>query len=83
LTIAPTPFNSSLDITVNSQFEQDARLEIRDISGRTIAELYDGKIGCGSMKFHWNSSENIPSGTYLIILDTDNGKIVRKAVLIR
>ena len=83
LTVAPTPFNSSLDISVSSEREQNIHLEIADISGRTVAEIYDGKITAGQTKFRWDASDKTPSGTYFVILDTGNGKVVRKAALIR
>lgn len=39
----PNPFNSSLNITINSPFNSNGILTVRDDLGRTVAKLFDEK----------------------------------------
>ncbi|MCD6530984.1 carboxypeptidase regulatory-like domain-containing protein, partial [bacterium] len=84
MTLSPTPFNSSLEIALDVPVSVSGELKITDITGKTVAKLYEGELKPGVVKFRWDADELTPSGTYLVVFSSGDGqKIVRKAVLLR
>ncbi|RKZ34348.1 hypothetical protein DRQ33_02355, partial [bacterium] len=83
MTLTPTPFNSSLEISVSVHNPQEIGITVKDISGRHIANIYEGTTESGKSTFHWVPHNNVSSGVYLVVLETGDNKIVRRAVLLR
>jgi len=84
MTLSPTPFNSFLEIALDVPVSVSGELKITDITGKTVAKLYEGELKPGLVKFRWEADELTPSGTYLVVFSSGDGqKIVRKAVLLR
>ena len=90
--VSPNPFNPSttimFDLAGDSQEMIHAKVEVFNIKGQKIKTLLDEKIN-PSYKFtmKWNGEDEAgkqcSSGTYFIILKTDDSKIIRKAVLLK
>ncbi|MCD6417852.1 carboxypeptidase regulatory-like domain-containing protein [bacterium] len=64
----PNPFNTSTSIEFYIPASGNAKLEIVDISGHTVATLFDGKLNRGNYVSVW-SAEDVPSGIYFVKLN--------------
>ncbi len=82
LLLAPTPFNSALEISVDVKRSTDAELFVSDIDGRKVATISTGQIDAGAHTFVWNA-DDAPSGIYFVILKSAENTSMQKAVLIR
>ncbi len=78
----PNPFNSTARIEFGLPEESEVRIEVFDISGRSISTLIDGRKTAGIHDVEWNG-ENTASGLYLIRMKTDGFRSVRKVMMLR
>ncbi|HOQ49001.1 MAG TPA: T9SS type A sorting domain-containing protein [Candidatus Kapabacteria bacterium] len=72
----PNPFSSQTTIAVNSDKEQNARINLYDINGEFVAEIFKGKLNKGKNEITFSAStvKNFKPGTYLYIVSLDDGK---------
>ena len=75
----PNPFNKFTNISFNNKTTGHVKLTVYDIYGKKIKELTNNIISKGYHTFQFNTND-IPSGIYYIILNTTEGKFVKKAV---
>lgn len=82
IALYPMPCTDKLNINFRSPKSQFTSLEIKDILGNTIAEIFSGNISDGSMTVNLdNLNQLLPnSGTYLLILKTPE-QIVSKSFI--
>ena len=80
--IYPSPFNSSTTIRFGVDKRERFRLCIYDLTGRRIATLLDGMPEVGYHNLVWNAAA-LPSGMYIVHLETADRSQIRKAVLVR
>lgn len=68
--IYPNPFNSQTNITLNIPYPSEVKLNIYNIRGQLVKELYNTKALKGAKTFIWdgrNSSfQNVSSGIYFV-----------------
>jgi hypothetical protein len=76
----PNPSKGITCIPVFSDKEQKATLSLRDITGRTVINILNGKIKKGDNKFFLDSW-NLSSGAYMLILKTDEGILSQKLMV--
>jgi predicted outer membrane repeat protein len=85
--IAPNPFNPQTTITFALARAEQARIAVHDPSGRRLVVLVDRELAAGTHTVSWNGRDEagraLPSGSYLVRLETTSGEAVRKAVLVR
>ena len=78
----PNPFNPELNINFSIKKRNNVKLEIFNLKGELITELFKGYIDSGSHDFNWRT-ENIPSGIYFVQLNGINENISKKVVLLK
>jgi len=78
----PNPFNPSTTIEINLNTRSNIKLEVFDILGRRVAELFKGEMDSGLRRYIFNG-ENLSSGVYLIKLSTPAQQLFRKALLVK
>ena len=65
----------------------NVRLEVFDVSGRTVRMLASGHKQAGAYTVNWDSKDNrgrqVPHGVYFYRLDTKGFRDVKKAVVTR
>lgn len=85
LTCYPNPVTDAATITVNSDAAIHARVEILDLSGRTVSLVFNGEIeGELQLELDKNASGHpLAAGTYLLRLVTEGGSITRRIAVIR
>ncbi|HEC79030.1 MAG TPA: T9SS type A sorting domain-containing protein [candidate division WOR-3 bacterium] len=84
LTFAPTIIkktqNGKLRLTLNTN--QRVELNIVDLTGRKIEELYNGRLEAGTHEFNL-SAEKLANGVYFILYETAQNRATRKFLVIK
>ena len=78
----PNPFNPTTSISYQVSTSGRVTLKVYDILGRETGILVDRVQAPGKYVVRFDA-ENLPSGSYIYRLQTDNGIIYRKMVLIK
>ncbi len=82
----PNPFNSSTTIRLTLPRRGSVTVEVRDLLGRVVKELFCGEVQ-GTETVRWDGTnefgEEVPSGLYLIRAEYFGKVFVRKVALVR
>jgi hypothetical protein len=83
----PNPFNATTAINFSVPYEAKVRIEIHDLTGRTIATLVDNEFEAGRHSIIWNGSDNsggtVSSGTYIVRMSTEDFSTSSRIILIK
>jgi len=83
----PNPFQSRTTINYQLPNGGNVRLEVYDVTGRTVRTLASGHKASGSYTVNWDSRDNrgreVPRGVYFYRLDTPGFRAVKKAIVAR
>ncbi len=71
--IFPNPANNNIILDLNSLNTANVYIQLLDISGKQIKEIYNGKIGSGYTKIAANIAD-VPAGIYIVKI-SNNGFI--------
>jgi len=87
LDVRPNPFNPRIEIAFALTREQRAKIAVYDLSGRRRDVIADRRFAPGEHALVWDGRDAagapVPSGSYLIRLESASGVLVRKAMLVR
>lgn len=78
----PNPFNPTTKISFALPSSGFVTLKVYDVLGREVAILANRVFASGKYELDFNAS-NLPSGTYIYSLRTDNKTITKKMLLIK
>lgn len=83
----PNPFNSSVEIKYSSNSVRRVRVDMVDLLGRNVVNLFDGACQAGSNSLTWSgrnsNGQSAGSGVYFVRLAVDNQTLLKKAVLLK
>ncbi|UCC78709.1 MAG: T9SS type A sorting domain-containing protein [Candidatus Zixiibacteriota bacterium] len=83
----PNPFNNSVNLLFYASAESYVELDVVDLLGRKIADIFKGKCRIGENRFSWNgvdlNGNDVSSGVYFVRLNARDKIETRKAVLLR
>ena len=83
----PNPFNPHATISFTVREPTAVRVALYALDGRHVLDLADGSYSEGDYSFEWDgrdaSGATVPSGTYLVRLESARERQVRKAMLVR
>ena len=83
----PNPFNPLTRIDFSLNRPGKIRLQVFDLSGARIAVLADGWREAGAHQVSWDGRDSygqaVSSGVYLYQLETNQGRLTRRMVLVR
>ncbi len=83
----PNPFNPMTTVKFSLAREQHVRLTVFDAQGRVVTELADGVFAAGEHPVVWRGTDvtgrGVASGTYLFLMECEDGVRSSKAVLVR
>ncbi len=83
----PNPFNATTAINFSVPYEAKVRIEIHDLTGRTIATLVDDEFETGRHSIIWNGSDNsggsVSSGTYIVRMSAEDFSTSSRITLIK
>ncbi len=81
---SPNPAHGKMNFAITLSRAQKVDLAIHDIAGRRVAVLHQGTLEAGEHAFDWGASTaRVPAGLYLLRLETEELRQVRKFVLAR
>lgn len=78
----PNPFNPTTKLTYRVAESGRQSVRIFDTLGREVATLFDGVRAAGSYDVTFDGA-GLPSGTYLVRLETASGQMVRPVSLLK
>ncbi len=83
----PNPFNPSTTIAFSLLRQSQVQLTIYNVAGKEIQTLIDGTAGKGAHTIRWNGCDAAgnpqPAGVYFCRLQSQDGRQVRKMLLVR
>lgn len=80
LIVSPNPTRSNLEFSFDLSKSQKVRVEIIDMQGRVIRVLEDATLGKGGYNYR-ALVETLPSGLYVLKLQTDEGTETKKIIV--
>lgn len=78
----PNPFNTSTIIEFYVPYNSRIKLKVYNILGELIENLIDGEFIEGTHSYNWDAS-HLSSGIYLLQMEGDNFKQIKKAILLK
>ena len=78
----PNPFNPVTLIRFNLPQESNAEVSVYDITGKVVANIFQGKLTKGMHRFTFDGS-TLSSGAYYVRLKTEKRSLVRKMMLVK
>ncbi len=83
----PNPFNPRTTIRFALPRAQEVTLRIFDVQGKLVRTLVDGAQTAGAHEAVWEGRDDrggqVPSGTYLYRLRSEDGEVTRKMLLLK
>ena len=84
LDISPNPARSSTVISFTTTQSVRATLLIYNVVGKEVRNIFQGNVPAGNHQFRWDGKDNngntLPSGLYLITLETPTGNVSNKVI---
>jgi hypothetical protein len=77
---SPNPASGRTTITYSTPREASVRIILTDITGKMVKELTSGRVSSGKHELSISTGD-IPSGSYLYILESGNARLVRQMVI--
>ncbi|MCF7811060.1 T9SS type A sorting domain-containing protein [bacterium] len=78
----PNPFNAVTNISFELPYPSDVSLKVYDISGRSVASVFNGSQTVGVHSLLWNA-ENHPSGVYFIRMEAYGFSLEQRVMLVK
>jgi len=82
LSVHPNPFNPNTTITFSASKRVQIKLIVYDVTGRNITELANDFLDPGLHKFTFDA-QNLPSGVYLVHVESTLFSSTKKMVLMK
>jgi hypothetical protein len=80
--ISPNPFNNETRITFSLKEDMQVRIAVSNLQGQIIKVLANREYQAGNYEIRWDGTDGtgleVPSGIYLLKLETDKGVDFRK-----
>ncbi|MDP8232032.1 MAG: T9SS type A sorting domain-containing protein, partial [Candidatus Zophobacter franzmannii] len=78
----PNPFSATNTIDVKSDVVTNTVIDIYDIKGRKVKQLFNGTLRAGVNSFKWEATKT-PSGVYFWKVTTDTETLTEKILLVK
>lgn len=73
MTISPNPSAENSNVSVSLKSNADCAIQLFDVTGKFVANLFVGNLNAGTHNFNLNSAA-LESGVYFITMKTNNGE---------
>jgi hypothetical protein len=77
LAVTPNPVSTKATISFRAPSGQHISLHIFDVLGREIKKIASGELSGGSVNYTTVEVNDLPSGMYTIVLQTESGSLVK------
>ena len=81
--ITPNPFKNTTTMTIASQKSSAAHIDLIDISGRVITNVFRGQIPKGTQHIKIDLKQNIKAGTYFLRLYKQGETTIKKVTIVQ
>ena len=75
VTAHPNPFNPNVSITINLESRSRLKISIFNILGEKVKTMFNDDLNKGMRSFEWNgrndSNQQLPSGSYIVVVQTE------------
>lgn len=78
--ISENPVQNNAHLSIELTHSEKVKVEIKDMSGRTIKTVVESELSTGSHLFNLNTS-NLQAGMYIAILYDQNGNVVTQKLI--
>lgn len=82
----PNPFSETTTIRILNNAQQRVRLDVFNVLGQHIAELYDNNLRAGAFEFTWNgvnpNGAPLAQGTYFLSLNAGGRSVAQQIVVL-
>jgi hypothetical protein len=78
LQVYPNPARENLSISFSAQGTLRIRIELLDVLGRTVREIYSG-THTGEQSYTWQT--DVPKGLYLLRLNSEKGQFTQSIII--
>jgi len=82
LSVAPSPVKDRIAVSFCMPMRCSTAVTLCDALGRNLGVLYEGTIAPGNSELELNT-ENLPAGTYFVVLDTGSNRLQASFVVAR
>jgi hypothetical protein len=83
----PNPFRSTTSIAYTVPREDQVRVRILDVAGRTVRVLGEGRVPAGESRVVWDgrnaSGDIVPAGVYWARVESSDGSVAKRIVALR
>jgi len=85
--VIPNPVRSRSTITFTIPAKGHASLDLFDVSGRKVDNLFDGQVNPGTYRINWRPLDHrgrpLHNGIYFLSLDFEGKRLTKKLVVLR
>jgi len=78
----PNPFNPEINFDINMISREYINIDIYNIQGNKIDNIFNGFLNKGNHTFNWNAS-NHATGLYIIKVAQENNVLTQKIMLMK
>ena len=78
----PNPFSEASIVSFRIPRTQEVRIEVQNLLGQRVSILQEGVLPAGEHKALWTPG-SMSAGVYLIVLQSENQRVVRKVVYVK
>lgn len=81
LSIYPNPGTGAMTVEFYSSANTQARMDILDLTGALLTSEYIAVVELAANKYQFNTNNALPPGMYLLAININKQKVVRKIVI--
>lgn len=79
--VFPNPLQDNSVVSFSLDNAQDVTLQLFDMSGRLVVDMYNGSLNAGQHQFPVQTAEKLSSGMYFVRLTTAEGRMVTQKLV--
>lgn len=80
--VFPNPAQDNTNIAVSLEQSQNISLDIIDMTGRSVMEVYQGELAAGDHTFPVRTEGTLSKGIYFVRLTTSEGRMVTQKMIV-
>ncbi len=81
--VSPNPAGSSAAFSLYLPADGHVSINVFDVAGRAVAQVYSGQLSSGSHSYLWSLPENLGSGLYFVRAAAPSGMAVSRMTVVR
>ncbi len=78
--VFPNPANAITCIPLNAEVATEAKITLRDITGKVVKVIHNGDVPMGESKYFFMANE-YAAGSYMVVVETGNSVMSKKVMI--